>query len=624
VHLQAAGLVTNLAPSICYATEVSESIKRQRRSFGAFMPNCRLAAATVTLALGQLCFGQFGGPPYVSAVVNSASYSGASIPQGAIVTIFGANLGPDTLVRAHSYPLPEQLGGTSVNIDVGAQKFSCPMIYASSYQVAVIVPSNVPVGSVTLTVTYFELTSFGTSITVSSSAFGIYSTSSSGIGPGVITGADYVSKSFKHPARPGEVLILWGTGLGPVQGGDSTPEPGKNFPNVEVFVGSSAARVSYAGRSGCCAGLDQIAFKVPDSTLGCFVPVAVRTGGVIVSNFVTVPISTGQSCSDPPASVPAPILAKALAGQQLKFGAIAIGPVRVLQGAGFSFSQGMAESLSRLLHRPVDEADVRHLVRAYAGRKSAEVRRILAKYGLTDKRVDRRLVQAVRAAATGLDQQAVAAAFGTFRSLSDLTSLFASNFTSVGTCTVTGLQLATSDARSRSADAGASLMLDGPLGSRVVPEISNGQYQVTLGSGFANGTVPPGLYTVSGNGGADVGPFTASLNVGGLIWTNMSAIASIDRTRPLTVTWAGGSGYVLIGASVHTTGTNKAFLCVQDATKGSFTVPSFVLSALPAAEAGAAYLFVAPHPFSNPVSIPGIDLAYIADGSSNYKAVDVR
>jgi hypothetical protein len=62
---------------------------------------------------------------------------------------------------------------------------------------------------------------------------------------------------------------------------------------------------------------------------------------------------------------------------------------------------------------------------------------------------------------------------------------------------------------------------------------------------------------------------------------------------------------------------------VEDSTKGSFTIPSFVLSALsPTPTAG--NIFIGTHPLSNPVQIQGVDLAYFMDGSSDSKSVGFR
>ena len=81
------------------------------------------------------------------------------------------------------------------------------------------------------------------------------------------------------------------------------PSTFPNFPGVEVFVGTQAAKVIYAGRSGCCAGVDQINFEVPASLSGCYLPVVVRCGGS-VSNFVSLAVGSGGPCSDAGATLP--------------------------------------------------------------------------------------------------------------------------------------------------------------------------------------------------------------------------------------------------------------------------------------------------------------------------------
>jgi hypothetical protein len=80
----------------------------------------------------------------------------------------------------------------------------------------------------------------------------------------------------------------------------------------------------------------------------------------------------------------------------------------------------------------------------------------------------------------------------------------------------------------------------------------------------------------------------------------------------------------MIGGVTESNGANRAFLCTEDGQKGTFTIPSFVLSALPSTNSGSAYLFIAPHPLSNPVTIPGLDLAYFINGSSDYRRVTLR
>jgi hypothetical protein len=99
---------------------------------------------------------------------------------------------------------------------------------------------------------------------------------------------------------------------------------------------------------------------------------------------------------------------------------------------------------------------------------------------------------------------------------------------------------------------------------------------------------------VAGAGGADVGAFSASVTLpGDFAWTDQSAIANpIPRASPLTVTWTGGEGglVIILGAALtRTAGTGfnatfsaLGFTCTAAASAGSFTVPSNILQQLPA------------------------------------------
>ncbi len=141
-------------------------------------------------------------------------------------------------------------------------------------------------------------------IHVVTNSFGAFTAGATGSGPASLqnfnSATDVPLNTLLRSAVPGQTAILYGTGLGPVAGNEAAGAlPGNLTTDVQIFVGANSAAVSYAGRAGCCAGLDQINFTVPQGVEGCFVPVAVRTGGVI-SNFTTMSIAgSGQICSDP-------------------------------------------------------------------------------------------------------------------------------------------------------------------------------------------------------------------------------------------------------------------------------------------------------------------------------------
>ena len=68
-------------------------------------------------------------------------------------------------------------------------------------------------------------------------------------------------------------------------------------------MGGQFVNAAYAGRSGCCAGIDQISFAIPENVFGCYVPLAVGTGapgaGNIVGNYATISVTlSGKTCTD--------------------------------------------------------------------------------------------------------------------------------------------------------------------------------------------------------------------------------------------------------------------------------------------------------------------------------------
>jgi uncharacterized protein (TIGR03437 family) len=218
--------------------------------------------------------------------------------------VFGQNMGPANLVQVNSLPVPATLGGTTIRVTVGGTTVSALMIYSSGRQVAAVLPSNTATGDGTLTLTFNNQTSAPAPIRVVPSSFGMFTRNSGGSGPAIVQ--NFISQTQQPTngliaaAQPGQTVILWGSGLGPVAGNEAAgPLPGDLGIPVEVYVGNQPATIAYRGRSGCCVGIDQIVFTVPPGVEGCYIPVAVRVGGV-TGNIGTMSInSAGNVCSDP-------------------------------------------------------------------------------------------------------------------------------------------------------------------------------------------------------------------------------------------------------------------------------------------------------------------------------------
>ena len=171
--------------------------------------------------------------------------------------------------------------------------------------------------------------------------------------------------------------------------------------------------------------------------------------------------------------------------------------------------------------------------------------------------------------------------------------LLISNFGSCTVFTFKGGAPSTAVPDSVILDAGPSLAVNGPGGPKTITK-AQGIYSAQFASTIPGLPSTPlylakGTYTVTGPGGVDVGPFTASLNVPDpLIWTNSSSISTVNRAAAQLITWSSGdpNGNVYItGFSI--TGTTSAnytggqFICVERNSAGKFTIPSAVLMALP-------------------------------------------
>ncbi len=269
--------------------------------------------------------------PQILQVVNAAAWLPPDLPnsgvaEGAFFTIKGTQLGPATLVQAAIYPLPTTagLGGTTVTVTVNGTVENCIMYYASNTQVAGIIPSATPVGTGTITVTS-TFGSVSAPITIQQRNFGTFTLNQGGSGPAVVTDANYNVITMFNPAYPGEELILWGTGLGPVSGNETEPQTQMDLnTGVQVFVQNQSAQVAYGGRTQF-PGEDQINFFVPAGVTGCKVSLAVLVGGVTgnVTTFSVAP--QGQpTCGDTYDDLTQANLQKALSAGKFTIGNVAL------------------------------------------------------------------------------------------------------------------------------------------------------------------------------------------------------------------------------------------------------------------------------------------------------------
>lgn len=129
-----------------------------------------------------------------------------------------------------------------------------------------------------------------------------------------------------------------------------------------------------------------------------------------------------------------------------------------------------------------------------------------------------------------------------------------------------------------------------PGGSLVVPEIQAGAIGPVYQSSQLT-LVDGATYTLTGAGGKQVEAFSAvSATLPSNFTTNVMTISSIDRTKPLPITWTGTGFDNVVIAVVSTTITGmtvdvSVVTCVVPANLGTYSVPAAALSKLSAVAA---------------------------------------
>jgi len=478
--------------------------------------------------------------PTVASVANAASNIPfqSGIAQGSIFVIKGSGLGPASISFAPTPFQSTSLSGTSIRVTVGATSVDAPLYYTSANQVAALLPSNTPTGAGTFSVTYNGQASNALGQTITANNIGVFTIDSSGQGPAIVSYPDYsLVSAVKAPncggpgtpcgaAHPGETLMLWGTGLGPVSGnetgGDGLGQAMAAVP-LTLWVGGIQAQILYQGRSGCCVGLDQIAFVVPAAVpTGCAVPLVLQIGATApaISNSSVLPVASGsRNCT------PNNAAAGLEASQIPATGALAIGDIdleKVMSTGG-----GLQDEAYFAFVSFTFKAGMQPFFQSFADQLPAGVCVV-------------------------------------YSSLTPNENIPIDSFSVL--------------------DGGSKVTLKGPAGSATVPGPS-----FNLASFNAGGTfLAPGAYTVTGTGGAAVGPFSATITIPPPpTLTSPLSATNVSRSAGMTVNWKDGdpNGNVLVSLrsavdSARTTGATAR--CKVPASAGTFTIPPYVLLALPA------------------------------------------
>ncbi len=498
-----------------------------------------ISGTSITLEFTTFGASSTSGGPTITGVVNNYSFIPAGFPNsgiapGTLFVISGSGLasaptGNLSLNSSAGSGIPLTLAGASVSVQAGGKTFTPGLYYASPAQIAAVLPSGTPTGSATVTVTYNNATSNAFSFQVVPYALG-FGTYSEGV---IATTTGYALHGYTNSAKPGETIILWGSGLGADTADSDTVYTGTPHPvntPLQIYFGGVPGHIVYAGSSGF-PGLNQIDVTIPENaSTGCYVTVVGVTGtgsNITTSNFGHLAISpSGGECND----------------------------------SIFGISGGTISTLS-------GQSTVRS--------GSLFVGQLISPNPETNTPQTDNIAFADFSKDTG---STYSTSTGSSSSAFSLGSCFVSEIVSStggGTVTTVGL------------DAG-NISLTGPAGTyqlMTLPTVK-GSYIAQLPSNAI--TSSGGAFKFIGSGGADVGSFNTTVNLPNpiLTWTNQSADATVNRAQGVDVTWTGGGAgtYVIIsGSSSDTdTGASGSFTCIANQSALSFQVPGYVTSTLPA------------------------------------------
>ncbi len=144
------------------------------------------------------------------SIVNSASGSAASLAPNAIASIYGLRLAFSTetvsIEQVGAGSLPTTLAG--VRITVGGRY--CPLLYVSPTQINFVIPAELTPGRFTLALDR-QATTPQAQIELQEAAPGLYVVEGGRL---AAEHADGKLVTADNPARPSEIIVLFGTGLG--------------------------------------------------------------------------------------------------------------------------------------------------------------------------------------------------------------------------------------------------------------------------------------------------------------------------------------------------------------------------------------------------------------------------
>ena len=227
-------------------------------------------------------------PTLAAAIAGNLDKNATTVSPGGLISIFGTNL-TKVAVGLDGWAgrvLPSSLNGTSVTI--GGK--NAAILYVGPGQINAQVPSDVAAGQQPVVVKNAVGASTALTVTVAPAAPAIFFAPVAA----VLKNADFSLVGASNPAKAGDVLLVYATGLGATSAAlpTGTLVPATTTANTTVpvtaTIGGKSATVAYAIASPGFAGLYQVAVTVPSGVSG--LSEIVLTQGTVNSNSVTIPV----------------------------------------------------------------------------------------------------------------------------------------------------------------------------------------------------------------------------------------------------------------------------------------------------------------------------------------------
>jgi uncharacterized protein (TIGR03437 family) len=204
----------------------------------------------------------------ITAVVDAASFA-PGISPGSLASIFGQGITSVTgVVNADGTPLPLTLGGASVLVNGVAAPLLAVADVNGQEQINFQVPFETPpLGAGSIVVKNGSSPDVTAQAELAPVHPALFTTD--GTHAAAQHGADYTPVTSASPATAGEVILLYGTGLGPVGNPPATGAAAHVSPlsttatTPGMTIGSAASFVEFAGLTPMAVGLYQINVRVP-------------------------------------------------------------------------------------------------------------------------------------------------------------------------------------------------------------------------------------------------------------------------------------------------------------------------------------------------------------------------